>query len=139
MTKEQIIQNIKTRISTIESYHPEEYVLNKGILLELKDLLSMIEKDEPSLPSNLDEVALQWCDSVKFYSDLSGTPINAFKAGAKWMAEQGETKEGIVVDNNDYIDFEDNSFIDVRPTLYKKAFNLHDGEKVIVQIRKKEE
>ena len=44
MTKEEIIQNVKTRISAIESYRPEESVLNKGLLFELKDLLSMIEE-----------------------------------------------------------------------------------------------
>ena len=44
MTKKEIIQNIKLRIKTIESYNPKEYALNEGILLELKDLLSMIEE-----------------------------------------------------------------------------------------------
>lgn len=105
-----------------------------------------IDECEPSLPSNLDEVAKKIAydvckalpngeekDTVVYYAILTAM------AGAKWMAEQGETKEGIVVDNNDFVDFEDNSFIDVCPTLDKKAFNLHDGEKVIVQIRKKEE
>lgn len=53
---------------------------------------------QPSLPSNLDEAALQWWDSVKFYSDLSGTPINAFKAGAEWMEGKFQRIEGDLID-----------------------------------------
>lgn len=104
MTKKEIIQNIKTRISTIESYHPEEYALNKSILLELKDLLSTIEKDEPSLPSNVDKVAEKYgaenCNT--WYTDIESVLVGrprqrecndsfdlqeAFKAGAEWEAE----------------------------------------------------
>ena len=50
--------------------------------------------------------------------------------------EQGQTKEGVVRDK-EFIKFSDGSFIDLRPDLGKMAFDVKDGEKVIVQIRKK--
>ena len=93
MTKEQIIQNIKTRISTIESYRSEEYTLNKGILFELKDLLLMIEKDESYLSSNLDEAASEYApDFSNSLASKAAVDIvrNAFKAGAEWMANQNK-------------------------------------------------
>ena len=48
----------------------------------LKDLLY---KQEEPVSEDLEEAAQQWYDSTKFKSDLSGTPIGAFKAGAKWQ------------------------------------------------------
>lgn len=94
MTIEQIIQNIKTRISAIESYHPEEYALNKGILFELKDLLSMIEKDKPSLHSNLEEAAEKY---ASMHPLCNGKPAKAsFIAGAEWQKEQMIDRKSVV-------------------------------------------
>lgn len=36
---------------------------------------------------DLENAAVEWFNSVKYKSDLSGTPINAFMAGAKWQKE----------------------------------------------------
>lgn len=100
MTKEQIIQNIKTRIYTIESYHPEEYALNKWILFELKDLLSTIEKDEPSLPSNFDEAAMERMRDPDMYlsdatiEEIGDALLKMAHFGAEWMAGQYEKIEG---------------------------------------------
>ena len=123
------------------------YQGKRTICSEVLDIITSLQQEQPSLPSNLDEAAKDYCNSQPGWENKMDWVEEKdkeecrkdFKAGAEWMAEQGESKEGIVVDNNDFIDFEDNSFIDVCPTLDKKAFNLHDGEKVIVQIRKKEE
>ena len=114
MTREDILSNIKTRISCIESYSPEELALNQGILSELKDLLLMIEQEWTSLPSNLDEAAKEYANatSVKVWGrinpkdDLDGYMarsnyatglLDGFKAGAEWMAGQREKamKEGV--------------------------------------------
>lgn len=38
-----------------------------------------------NLPSNINEAAEEWFHYVKYKSDLSCAPINAFKAGAEWM------------------------------------------------------
>lgn len=65
------------------------------------------------------------------------TACRAFIAGAEWMTKQGQSKEGIVCDNNEFIKFPDGSYIDLRPDLDKMAFDVKDGDEVIVQIRKK--
>lgn len=99
MTREEIIQNIKARISTIESYHPEEYALNQGNLFELKDLLLMIEKDEPSLPSNLDEAEFEYAqslDEMPANQEEEEMIYNAFKAGAEWQKEQDDKLVDII-------------------------------------------
>ena len=44
-------------------------------------------KEEP-VSEDLEKAYLEWYNSVKYKSDLSGTPINAFKAGAQWQKEQ---------------------------------------------------
>ena len=103
MTREEIIQNIKTRIFTIESYHPEEYALNKGNLFELKDLLSMIEKDEPSLPSNLDEAAEKYAiqghenhTNINYINTYIEGKRIGFIAGAEWQKEQDDKLVDII-------------------------------------------
>ena len=138
MTKEEIVQNIKTRISTIESYRPEEYALNKGILFELKDLLSMIEKEQPSLPLDLDEVAREYGHEEPIlpegYND-GDIPLyerwtaDAFKAGAEWMAGQGVSYEDTISSDKT---------IPVLPMKDVSDMGLDYGDRVIVQIRKKQ-
>lgn len=145
MTKEQIIQNIKTRISAIESYHPEEYALNKGILFELKDLLSMIEKDEPSLPSNLDEAAENYYENDCPY-DGEARVVNreydiwfpsqaiedAFKADAEWMTRQGVNIRGKVLPGT-----HGNSYIE--SDWFDKGYEgLSWNDEVVLTIRKKQ-
>jgi len=57
--------------------------------------------------------------------------VDAFKAGAKWMAEQGETQDNIVVEISDGLLL--NGYVYVSPEKFQHK------DKVIVQIRKKEE
>ena len=104
-------------------------------------------KSQSSLPSNLDEAAKTYGNEhiilpdeyndgdIPYYEEATAT---VFKAGAEWIARQGENKEGVVIHNNDYIEFSDGSYIDLDPSLSSKlAFILKDGDKVITQIRKK--
>lgn len=148
MTRQQIIQNIKARISTIESYRPEEYALNEGNLFELKDLLSMIEKDEPSLPSNIDEAAEEYADynSQRWHEDGDvyydhSKIVDAFKAGAEWMEGQGSSfKVNVeeVPQGHWYAGLHLGKCAEEEENALK-SINAKDGEEVIVQIRKKEE
>ena len=105
------------------------------VVADLEQLLSLIDslqQEQPSLPSNLDEAAVQ----AHIQMEESGeemTFLNIFKAGAKWMAEQGETHNGMVCAFNG-----DGSTRYISGTfLSPKNFELAD--KVIIQIRKKEE
>ena len=90
--------------------------------------MKIITKEQPSLPSNLDEAAEDfakkdwihggvWLDAVK----------QTFKAGAEWMAGQGEMIEGEVVATST------NGWESIR--INKKLHSV--GDKVIVQIRRK--
>ena len=90
---------------------------------------------KPSLPSNLDEAAEKYFEQYNYMP--KGFVVDAFKAGAEWMARQGQSKEGIVCDNNEFVKFHDDSYIDLRPDLNKTTFDVKDGDEVIVQIRKK--
>ena len=54
--------------------------------LEILDFIDSLQEEPVSV--DLEEAAVEWFNSVKYKSDLSGTPINAFKAGAKWQKEK---------------------------------------------------
>ena len=89
---------------------------------------------QPSLPSNLDEAA----QKVEDYYDVGeehgylychrGDIKDAFKAGAEWMAGQGETIDGEITTTSD------KGWEVIR--IPKKLYPL--GTKVSVQIRKKQ-
>lgn len=66
-------------------------------LLNGEELTGMerLEKLHPSLPSNLDEAAKEYADSMCLKDYSSVTTISDFKAGAKWMAEQAIGQEGV--------------------------------------------
>ena len=65
---------------------PKDNLYDEGRLTELNHLKLFINSlPEEPVSEDLEEAAQQWYDSTKFKSDLSGTPIGAFKAGAKWQ------------------------------------------------------
>lgn len=87
----------------------------------------------PSLPSNLDEAAEEYCkdrmnydDSLFFHRQYLA---EIFKAGAKWMAGQGFISEGII---------NQTSGEDTIIELNEHIGYLEDCEEVIVNIRKKQ-
>lgn len=91
---------------------------------------------QPSLPSNLDEAAEEY---LKQYNesefgnggdDWDDDIIITFKAGAKWMAGQGVTKEAVIGMATEEIS------INVSEQTFNEL-DLCSGDKVVVQIRKK--
>ena len=89
--------------------------------------LEILKESPTPLPSCVDEAAEEWFHYVKYKSDLSCAPINAFKAGAEWMAGQGETLyDTINVDGKNQRWLGEN-------LLYG---DYNAGQAVIVQIRK---
>jgi len=74
-----------------------------------------------SLPEDLDEAA----NSYASKTECAVVACRGFKAGAKWMAWQGYIKEGIARPDDREI------WVDLTDT------DIKDGDKVIVQIRKK--
>ena len=109
---------------------------DKGFWKELhkacdKDFTDMVSKEQPSLPSNLDEAAEKQGEMVDNYGDPYGAVVDAFKAGAEWMAGQGEVQEHFVIGHTETSHG--------HPVIvhYPESFEI--GDNVIVQIRKKEE
>ena len=107
-------------------------------LLNEEELTGMerLEKIQPSLPTNLDEVAERY-GTEKHPMTTTGANESAydFKEGAEWLAEQGYIQEEIVEDKAI------ESGYGVLPGI-SPIINLPDsfkpGDKVIIQIRKKQ-
>ena len=94
-----------------------------------KDFGKPLQQKQPFLPSNLDEAAKEYSQRATDghnYRDLTC----GFKAGAEWMAKQGFISEGIIYQT---------SGEDTTIDLNEHIGYLEDCEKVIVNIRKKEE
>lgn len=93
--------------------------------------------EQPSLPFNLDEAA----QKVEDYYDVGeehgylychrGDIKDAFKAGAEWMAEQGYAFETTMQEDDL------NELVPTCPDMHNHGYSC--GDKVIIQIRKKEE
>ena len=93
------------------------------------------------LPDNLDEAAEEYAwgkeeplaDGERV-SCMFHPNINAFKNGAKWMKEQGQTYNAVAIQQYDLYGNAIPDAIAIKTIV--SGFN--DGDKVIVQIRKKE-
>ena len=96
-------------------------------------ILATYNLSQPSLPSNLDEAAEDSWAVYEYRESPRGLYstcyVDGFKAGAEWMAGQGETRDDITVTG----DFDGKAHIFPIPS---SKFN--PGDKVIVQIRKKQ-
>lgn len=115
-----------------------------------------LQQKQPSLPDNLDEAAEEWCKRNNKGIALCGDKkshyltegVDAFKAGAEWMAGQGvqDSIEGTVCGRvYDHINIRYTD--DIGKTLEPRNIShipvdvnkYKIGDKVIVQIRKKDE
>lgn len=113
-----------------------------------------IDECKPSLPSNLDEAAeisdLEAKNLADDYTKFLATgltknephpigpqwmkklALDRFKAGAEWMAWQGVTVDGIITKVGYKLDVETTEYILPEESEFER------GDKVIVQIRKKQ-
>lgn len=128
MTKEELIQAISDD-KMMPFIQPEQ-------LAGIVDFV--IKNNKPSLPSNLDEAARKYGHEEPIlpegYND-GDIPLyerwtaDAFKAGAEWMAGQGETQEHFVIGSIA------GSPCGPAVVCYTEEFVI--GDEVIVQMRKK--
>lgn len=107
-------------------------IANSALDYVLEEIIPSLQ--HTSIPSNLDEAAKEYEDWVESYSQ-SDFPTcisfrDAFKAGAEWMAGQGETQEHFVIGSIA------GSPVGPAVVCYTKEFVI--GDEVIVQIRKKQ-
>jgi hypothetical protein len=73
----------------------------------------------------------------EWLEDRDGCFWDGVNEGKKAMKEQGQTKEGEVIEDGEFIKFSDGTYIDLCPDLHsKESFDFKTGDKVIVQIRK---
>lgn len=123
MTKEEIVEAIAN--NKMLPY------INPDFLPGIVDFV--LDNSQPSLPSNLDEAAEEWCKrnnkGIALCADKKShylvDGIDAFKAGAEWNAGQGETHE-LTVESPV-----------IGPPMICCPVHADNGDKVIVQIRKK--
>ena len=124
MKKEEAIENIKLiRFNAA--------ITNANSFKEALDM-AIEALSQPSLPSDLDEAAKKWKEEHfrrEYYQIPKDAMSSSFKAGAEWMAGQGETHEHYVI--------QEIADHDIGPAIvcYPETFEI--GDKVIVQIRKK--
>ena len=129
MTQEEIIQAISDD-KMMPFIQPEQ----------LAQIVEFVIKNyQPSLPSDLDEAAFSYENNLweSGFKECGYSPqevSDAFKAGAEWMARQGETFDGIVREDG-FVDFDDYGSSMMIPS---KTSCFNNGEEVIVQIRKKQ-
>lgn len=132
MTKEEI----KTVVELFISWNGEEDPIDTSNLNSAVDYIN--ECLRPSLPSDLDEAA-EWIasDIAPDYPDISWDACyekikEGIKAGSEWMAGQGWHEEAAIKGSDDVVWLNYNVELPIDLAKYFK-----DGDKVIVQIRKK--
>ena len=143
MTKEEIAKNAASVWS--RCFKCDKIVNETGLKCEkpggtclkwydaYKGALIALEKDEPSLPSNLDEAAEKYADGENPTCPCEECLVKTFKAGAEWMAGQGISYEDEIVWSDD------GGVAMLEKPEFKIDLNqfAEDIDKVIVQIRKK--
>lgn len=130
MTKEEakeiLISTLRDINSNDNSFEYTTEQFTEAMLIAIESL------SNPPLPSNLDEEANCYKNTVTPEEDVYSYETyteyqitDAFKAGAEWMAGQGVTKEGVARPDDDEI------WVNLKNT------DIKDGDKIVVQIRKK--
>lgn len=123
---------------------------------ELSYYINSLKQEQPSLSSNLDEAAEEYadCNSQRWHEDGDvyydrSKIMDAFKAGAEWMAEQGISIPAHIFMPCEIKDVYDSSKGEypaaIHPdcggslVLERYLKDFKHNEEVIMQIRKKEE
>lgn len=102
---------------------------SRDVYSAIASLQRELQQGHPSLPANLDEAAEKYSENILANNeDLQDAIEDAFKEGAKWMAEQGLTVDGTFHHSCGY------------PSVIELKTYLRDyeGADVTVQIRKKQ-
>lgn len=137
MTREELINELKR---AIKSPSPSDKQVACGMAIK------WLEKNTDKGPQGLDEAAEKLIDDIWKWeirsmdmnssiimseSKVKDILLRMYQAGAKWMAGQGVTKDGLVAAY-------DNGCLRVYATILDKEDGIKFGDKVIVQIRKAE-
>lgn len=104
---------------------------------DVKDIICSLQQEQPSLPTNLDEVAEKYANrgissNADPYEETVAYQVvkDAFKDGAEWMAGHGEVFDGIVRDDG-FVDFDKYGSSMMIPS-NTSCFNNGDKVKIII-------
>ena len=111
MTQTELLDTIRAEIERLKikacgSQATEEEIVaalsSLDLVIRFLDTLnSFADELMPSIPSDLDEAAGEYLDGHKPLSRYNwGDLMDAFKAGAEWMAGQGVTSTNVSIDEN---------------------------------------
>ena len=122
MTKEEARLTLQQNFGLLSFEYPGR--ITEALKIALEAL------SDPPLPSNLEEAADNYVGhSREIDEDLSVyLEREAFKAGAKWMTSQGKTAE---------VGYWNQRGLSLRLDKPLEKLGYKEGDKVIVQIRKK--
>ena len=135
-------------LDNLEERHPAfaENVYDNAYCEAIRDVKRIVASIKEVQLTGLDEVAEDYVDKTDHsgrIEDYEGNEIcvwrfdsmvNCFKAGAEWMAEHGETSNGVIKFVEGCND-DDTMVKVILPDVNPK--NSRPNEKVIVQIRKR--
>ena len=139
----QRIQELRSQEQDFLSQDCHSLVLDaRTRIAENQHILFLINTLQEQEPKGLNKAAEEYdelhtyqkYDGGGFTPDYNVTLAEAFKAGAEWAMEQGETIEAEV--SRDY-DIVRGDFLSISVPVDKKKY--WEAEKVIVQIRRKDE
>ena len=122
-----------TRVANDDTLPKKAAIGAFGVLAGLQLFIKeYYEKHTTDTPKGLNEAFRSFMNSTEYppaNQDEERMALDALKAGAKWMAGQGETHEHYVI--REIADH------DIGPAIvcYPETFEI--GDKVVVQIRKK--
>lgn len=121
MTKEEARLTLQQNFGLLSFEYPGR--ITEALKIALEAL------SDPPLPSNLEEAADYYASKSWVYGGVFHEAAkNTFKAGAEWMASQGETAE---------VGYWNQRGLSLRLDQSLEKLGYKDGDKVIVQIRKK--
>lgn len=133
MTNEDIIYQAIKEVCHVDN--PRRFAEHNQTVFEVAK--KALELSKPALPSDLDEAAEEYADynSQRWHEDGDvyydhNKIMDAFKTGAEWMVGQGVSVDASVVPYDDGLGL-NMSDEDILSGIFK------DGDKVIVQIRKR--
>lgn len=92
---DKLLSEINARIERCEKDEEDGYpdtTSSEATLKSVRTFITSLQQEHPSLPSNIDEAAEEYSENILANGeDMFDAIADGFRAGAEWMAGQGET------------------------------------------------
>ena len=127
-----LLQQIRAEIERRKNALPDDWIGAPAVYEEYESLLSFLDTLQEQEPKGLDDAAEEYAYNECPSQGVANIECEKhFKAGAKWMAEQGISCEGEIVK-----DISNKLAVTAKLPELERIGKF--GDKVIVQIRKKQ-